>query len=138
VSDEERDKLGSRLAEQVGMTSTPPPDTTSPLAKRIRAENAEAELERLKALLAEHVAENLALHRECEQLRLKVAGLEAQLREMNARTPAEILQGLGMRWAPITFEQAWAEKEREGYQYGSDALEHVRFGWELARQKGKP
>lgn len=31
-----------------------------------------------------------------------------------------------------TFEQAWAKKEAEGYQYGSDALEHVRFGWEIA------
>ncbi len=30
-----------------------------------------------------------------------------------------------------TFEQAWAQKEAEGYQYGADALEHVRFGWEL-------
>lgn len=30
-----------------------------------------------------------------------------------------------------TFEEAWAEKEREGFQYGEDALEYVRFGWEL-------
>ena len=34
--------------------------------------------------------------------------------------------------APRTFEQAWAEKEAEGYQYGEDALEQVKFGWELA------
>lgn len=34
-----------------------------------------------------------------------------------------------------TFEKAWAEKEREGYQYGQDALEQVSFGWELARDK---
>lgn len=32
---------------------------------------------------------------------------------------------------PKTFEEAWAEKERMGFQYGPDALEHVRFGWEL-------
>jgi hypothetical protein len=32
-----------------------------------------------------------------------------------------------------TFEQVWAAKEREGYQYGEDALEQVRFGFELAR-----
>ncbi len=31
-----------------------------------------------------------------------------------------------------TFEQAWSEKEAEGYQYGEEALERVRFGWELA------
>jgi dCMP deaminase len=30
-----------------------------------------------------------------------------------------------------TFEEAWAEKERAGYQYGSDALDLVRFGWQL-------
>jgi hypothetical protein len=33
-----------------------------------------------------------------------------------------------------TFEQAWAEKEAEGYQYGEDALEQVRFGWEIAQK----
>jgi len=32
----------------------------------------------------------------------------------------------------LTFEQAWAEKERQGYQYGHDALEQVRMGWEMA------
>lgn len=30
-----------------------------------------------------------------------------------------------------TFEEAWAEKEREGYQYGEDTLEQVRLGWEM-------
>lgn len=30
-----------------------------------------------------------------------------------------------------TFEEAWKRKEAEGYQYGADALEQVRFGWEL-------
>lgn len=32
----------------------------------------------------------------------------------------------------ITFEEAWAKKEAEGYRYGRDALENVRFGWEIA------
>jgi hypothetical protein len=32
-----------------------------------------------------------------------------------------------------TFKEAWAEKEREGYQYGGDALENVEFGWEIAQ-----
>ena len=31
-----------------------------------------------------------------------------------------------------TFEEAWADKEKAGYQYGEDALEHVKFGWEIA------
>jgi hypothetical protein len=30
-----------------------------------------------------------------------------------------------------TFEEAWAEKEAAGYQYGADALEQVWFGWEI-------
>ena len=30
-----------------------------------------------------------------------------------------------------SFEDAWKEKVAEGYQYGSDALEQVRFGWDI-------
>lgn len=41
---------------------------------KLERDKAEAEVERLKALLAEHVNENLALHR-------RVSELEAQLRE---------------------------------------------------------
>jgi hypothetical protein len=32
-----------------------------------------------------------------------------------------------------TFEDVWALKEAEGYQYGEDALEQVKFGWQLAQ-----
>jgi transcriptional regulator with XRE-family HTH domain len=32
-----------------------------------------------------------------------------------------------------TFEQAWGEFEAKGYCYGKDALENVRFGWEIAK-----
>lgn len=31
----------------------------------------------------------------------------------------------------MTFEEAWAKKEAEGYQYGRDALEQVHFGWKI-------
>ena len=31
----------------------------------------------------------------------------------------------------LNFKEAWAEKEAEGYQYGHDALEQVRFGWDM-------
>lgn len=31
-----------------------------------------------------------------------------------------------------TFDEVWAQKKREGYSYGEDALEQVRFGWRLA------
>jgi hypothetical protein len=34
-----------------------------------------------------------------------------------------------------TFEEAWAEKEAEGYQYGEEALEQVRFGWDIAKSE---
>lgn len=30
------------------------------------------------------------------------------------------------------FKTAWARKRSEGYQYGGDALENVRFGYEIA------
>lgn len=30
-----------------------------------------------------------------------------------------------------TFDEAWKRMEAKGYQYGGDALEQVRFGWEL-------
>ena len=33
--------------------------------------------------------------------------------------------------AAPSFEVAWARKEREGYQYGEDALQGVRLGWEM-------
>lgn len=36
-----------------------------------------------------------------------------------------------------TFAEVWAGKEAEGFQYGEDALEQVRFGWDLAMQQLK-
>lgn len=33
------------------------------------------------------------------------------------------------------FEQWWATKEAEGYQYGREALENVRFGFEGAQER---
>lgn len=37
-----------------------------------------------------------------------------------------------------TFEEAWKQKEAEGYQYGPEALEGVRFGWEIRDSYGDP
>ncbi len=39
-------------------------------------------------------------------------------------------------YATTSFEEAWAAKEAEGYQYGDDALEQVQLGWELAQNRG--
>ena len=50
----------------------------------------------------------------------------------DAEHAASSRAGQEARWS--TFEECWADKEREGYQYGEDALEGVRFGWELARE----
>ena len=33
------------------------------------------------------------------------------------------------------FKRAWARKAKEGFQYGEDALEQVRFGFELAQEE---
>ncbi len=49
-----------------------------------------------------------------------------------------ILWGMAVkaRYEPApTFEEAWAKKEAEGYQYGHEALDNVRFGWEIANGK---
>lgn len=52
--------------------------------------------------------------------------LEAAATYLRGRPRTDVPQ------AKATFEQAWALKEAEGYQYGPDALEQVRFGWEIA------
>lgn len=31
-----------------------------------------------------------------------------------------------------TFEQVWDEQKKQGYDYGKEALDNVRFGWALA------
>lgn len=33
-----------------------------------------------------------------------------------------------------TFEEVWAIYKKRGYQYGYDALENVKFGWEIHRK----
>ncbi len=33
-----------------------------------------------------------------------------------------------------SFDEVWAEKEQQGYRYGQDALEQVRFGWGIAQE----
>jgi hypothetical protein len=33
------------------------------------------------------------------------------------------------------FRAAWAEMEASGYQYGTDALEQVRLGWDMAMRR---
>ena len=33
-----------------------------------------------------------------------------------------------------TFEHAWSRYEARGYRYGGDALENVRFGFEIGRE----
>lgn len=49
--------------------------------------------------------------------------LLARLDAVTARLPIDA--------AAPSFDDAWRVKEAEGYQYGHDALEQVRFGWEL-------
>lgn len=51
---------------------------------------------------------------------------EASLRRGKGKAPYA-----GAPEDPPTFEAAWAKKVAEGYLYGRDALEQVRFGWEI-------
>lgn len=52
--------------------------------------------------------------------------LEKEFAKLRKEVEADMLGKLG------SFENAWHEKVKEGYQYGEDALEQVRFGWEIA------
>jgi len=36
---------------------------------------------------------------------------------------------------PKSFEDVWEQKEKDGFRYGADALEQVRFGWRLAEEE---
>jgi len=36
---------------------------------------------------------------------------------------------------PKTFTQAWAHMEAQGYHYGTDELEHVHLGWNMAQRE---
>lgn len=69
----------------------------------------------MKAQIAQLTAERDALESEVETLRDAGSG--------RVMLPCE----------SRSFEEVWAEKQREGYDYGEDALQGVRFGWQLAR-----
>jgi hypothetical protein len=61
-----------------------------------------------------------------------------QYKGLALKRAAEILRSLADAPAvpevpkAVTFEQAWATYVAKGYRYGPDALEQVRFGWEIA------
>lgn len=74
------------------------------------------------------------------QLRARVKELEAEREQLRGDRPGRIanyekriadlecaLNGTGAE----SFDSAWAEKEAQGFIYGHDALEQVRFGWEI-------
>lgn len=56
--------------------------------------------------------------------------LSPEGREYN-RKFSEALLAIGA--SEQTFEEAWAEFEAAGFQYGEDALDNVRLGFEIAR-----
>lgn len=58
------------------------------------------------------------LDSKCEQIK----ELEAQLAKI--RRPLGVFK---------TFEEAWAQKQLQGYQYGDEALQNVHMGWEMAQ-----
>jgi hypothetical protein len=61
-----------------------------------------------------------------ECLRVKLVEVESQ----NFKLREAIRVWLSDRRA---FERAWEEKKKAGYQYGRDALEGVRFGFQIAK-----
>lgn len=61
---------------------------------------------------------------------------QANGREMVSEVEKEVLRRINdcIPTELPTFEEVWAEKEAQGYRYGEDALEQVKFGFELARR----
>jgi hypothetical protein len=77
--------------------------------------------------------------KQAEKAEQRIAELEednASLYDENrslAHMPYRIaeLEAAGARAIP-SFEELWTQKEKDGYQYGRDALEQVRFGYKIA------
>lgn len=44
-----------------------------------------------------------------------------------------LLAAAGAKEALPPFSEEWAKREAQGYHYGPDALEQVRFGYEIAK-----
>lgn len=96
-------------------------------AARLRAEAA-----RIKAMstpkLHETIREALSLLQVTEQRAANTAfDAHEELRARELPKPP----------AP-SFKEAWKQKESEGYQYGRDALEQVRFGWDIREAYAEP
>lgn len=107
-----------------------------------RAIAAEAEVERLRAQYESAANELDASHDDYRALQSAFTAANKLLGRVNGLrwfhgdpVQAEIVSHLAAHPFPKlpTFEQVWSRKEAEGYQYGEDALEQVRFGFELAR-----
>lgn len=60
--------------------------------------------------------------------------LEKELEISGFQEDSDLLHGCLLR--KTAFDRVWAIKEAEGYQYGEDALEQVRFGWDLYHEYG--
>ena len=70
----------------------------------------------------------------CPGCRAELVGIEEEARAVAEAWHFKRCIGAKGHEKPAarTFDEAWAEKERTGYQYGKDALEQVRFGWDIA------
>lgn len=120
--------------------------------ERQRAELAETEEERVR-----HEHNAMADEQQLIEEHQKLLASEAQFAAATAllKRAEQSLSALGWRdgqpaidirahlaeqpaAVTVTFEQAWAKKAAEGYQYGHDALEQVRFGWEICMAERNP
>lgn len=106
---------------------------------RARAEKAEQALalaesvrDALRAQLDAYEPDSITAAKELERLRAINAALGCDRNEAVAdakRLRAE--RDAALRESP-SFAGEWAKKEAEGYRYGEDALEGVRFGFRIA------
>jgi hypothetical protein len=100
---------------------------------KTNAEEAESEAASLRADLQVTLGD---LNRKIGLLgeaRARIAELTEALAAAERRMAAESeLVQRRERLAKADFVDAWGAKRREGYQYGRDALENVRLGWDMA------
>ncbi len=70
----------------------------------------------------------------CDPRRIRIAMQYWRRRAEFLQETIRLMNEENVKNMSLSFEEAWKSKEAEGYQYGEDALEQVRFGWELAQE----
>jgi hypothetical protein len=96
----------------------------------------ESDLAAAHAWLAELEA-TLRTTNEYHQVQLNAANALADAAERRLETADAAWRKELSGECVSTFKEAWAEKRRQGYRYGKEALEQVEMGWNLRRSRAE-